>query len=390
MAKFLSLPTICLLLLTFTLGLTNSARLLDQMGPQFTPADELPSLPPVDDSTNTVLPSGQAPAFASEAPAAAAEAPPVAAEAPVAAAEAPPVTAEAPAAAAEAPVDDDQTEQPTATAAAPVAAAAAAAPEDASAAPLPAGPAQGGAAGGAEQPGHPTISFFMHDVLGGSSASGRIVTGLIASSNANGIPFSQPNNQVFPVSNGVPLMNNGNLNNVLSNNNVPFLAGLNGQNQPQAQTIIQNAGSNSVVNGGNNNQAFVTPGQLPTGSALQKLLFGSITVIDDELTEGHELGSGVMGRGQGFYLASSLDGESHTMAFTAIFHGEGHEQETDDTLSFFGVHRTASPISQMAIIGGTGKYENAKGYVTIETMPDQNQHTTDGVDTVAHFSAYLT
>ncbi|KMS99302.1 hypothetical protein BVRB_2g046060 [Beta vulgaris subsp. vulgaris] len=373
MAKLFSLPTICLLLLC--LGFANSARLLEQVGPMFTPADELPALPPADDSsTATLLPSGQAPAAGTEAPAAAAD---------------------------QAPADDDiptpdvQPDQPTTTpaAAAPEEATpAAAAPEEGtSAAPLSAGPAQGGAAAasGAEHPGHPAISFFMHDVLGGSSASGRIVTGLIATSDMNGIPFSRPNNQVFPVTNGVPLMNNGNLNNVLNNNNVPFLAGLTGQNQPQAQTIIQNAGTNSVVNGGDNNQAFVTPGQLPTGTTLQKLLFGSITVIDDELTEGHELGSGVIGRGQGFYLASSLDGESHTMAFTAVFHGGEHEQVADDTISFFGVHRTASPISQIAIIGGTGKYENAKGYATIETMPDQNQHTTDGVDTVAHFSVYL-
>ncbi|XP_021739627.1 dirigent protein 9-like [Chenopodium quinoa] len=364
MAKFFSLPTICILLLSLTLGLANSARILDQMSSQFTPADELPSLPPMDDSSSTtVLPSGQAPAVATEAPAAAAETPDAAAEAPVE----------------EVATPDNQPDQPqpdsTTTAAAT--------PEEAPAASA----AQGGAGGGAEQPGHPAISFFMHDVLGGSSASGRIVTGLIASSDVNGIPFSQPNNQVFPVSNGIPLMNNGNLNNVLNNNNVPSFAGLNGQNQQQ---VVQNAGNNNVVNGGNNNQAaFVNPGQLPSGTTLQKLLFGSITVIDDELTEGHELGSGVMGRGQGFYLASSLDGESHTMAFTAIFHGEGHEQETDDTISFFGVHRTASPISQMAVIGGTGKYENAKGYTTIETIPDQNQHTTDGVDTVAHFSVYL-
>jgi len=192
----------------------------------------------------------------------------------------------------------------------------------------------------------------MHDVLGGSQASGRIVTGIVATTDVNGIPFSKPNNQVFPVTNGVPLINNGNLNNAINNNNVPFLASLNGQNQQQAQTVIQNAGTNNVVNGGNNNQAFVTPGQLPTGVTLQKLMFGSITVIDDELTEGNELGSGVMGRGQGFYLASSLDGESHTMAFTAIFHQDG--QDEADTISFFGIHRTASPISQIAVIGGTG------------------------------------
>ncbi|KAK9741419.1 hypothetical protein RND81_03G104300 [Saponaria officinalis] len=250
------------------------------------------------------------------------------------------------------------------------------------------GTTQGGSSSGTVADGteHPAISFYMHDVLGGSHASGRIVTGLIASQNVNGIPFSRPNSQVFPVSNGVPLGNN-NLNNLFNNNNVPFVAGLNGQNQQQS-AVISNTGSNNVVNNGNNNnQAFVTPGQLPSGVSLQKLMFGSITVIDDELTEGPELGSGVIGQGQGFYLASSLDGESHTMAFTTLFHGD-HDDHEDDTISFFGVHRTASPISHIAIVGGTGKYENAKGYATIEALPQQNQHTTDGVDTIAHISVY--
>lgn len=118
-------------------------------------------------------------------------------------------------------------------------------------------------------------------------------------------------------------------------------------------------------------------------------MFGSITVVDNELTEGHELGSAVLGKGQGFYLSSSLDGSSHTIALTTMFHGGDHD-EVVDTISFFGVHRTASVESQIAVIGGTGKYEHAKGYATMETLHQVDQHTTDGVETVLHFTVYLT
>lgn len=111
-------------------------------------------------------------------------------------------------------------------------------------------------------------------------------------------------------------------------------------------------------------------------------------MIDDELTEAHELGSGVVGRAQGFYLASSLDGTSQTVALTALLHGE-HEHEIVDSVSLFGVHRTASLHSKIAVIGGTGKYENASGYATVETLHQEDQHTTDGVDTVVKFSVYL-
>lgn len=114
-------------------------------------------------------------------------------------------------------------------------------------------------------------------------------------------------------------------------------------------------------------------------------MFGAITVIDDELTEGHELGASVIGKAQGSYLASSLDGSSQTMAFSAIF---GDEEE--DTISFFGVHRTASHESGIAVVGGTGKYDNAEGYATIETLHLTNQHTTDGVEAVLQFTVYLT
>ncbi|KAK9062991.1 hypothetical protein SSX86_016861 [Deinandra increscens subsp. villosa] len=233
---------------------------------------------------------------------------------------------------------------------------------------------------------HPTLSFFMHDVLGGSHATSRVVTGIVATSDANVVPFSRPNGQVFPVTGGIPL---NNINGIVNNNNLPFLAGFNGNspNNPNSNTVFQNTGNNNVVNGGKN-LPFVTAGQLPAGITLQQLMFGSITVIDNELTEGHELGTGVIGKGQGFYLSSSLDGSSHTFALTTLFHGGDHE--VDDTISFFGVHRTASEVSHIAVIGGTGKYEEAKGYATIESLPQVDEHITDGVETIVHVNVYLT
>ncbi|KAM7510579.1 hypothetical protein LguiB_009454 [Lonicera macranthoides] len=231
-------------------------------------------------------------------------------------------------------------------------------------------------------PQHPPLSFFMHDILGGSHPSGRVVTGIIANSQANGLPFSKASNQILPINGGVPL---NNVDGLVNSNNVPFLVGLNGS---PTSTVLQNNGNNNLLNGGNN-LPFVTAGQLPSGITLQQVMFGSITVVDNELTEGHELGSAVLGKGQGFYLSSSLDGSSHTIALTTMFHGGDHN-EVVDTISFFGVHRTASIESQIAVIGGTGKYEHAKGYATVETLHQVDQHTTDGVETVLHFTVYLT
>ncbi|KAJ8542229.1 hypothetical protein K7X08_017095 [Anisodus acutangulus] len=217
-----------------------------------------------------------------------------------------------------------------------------------------------------------------------NAAPGRVVTGIVATSDANNLPFSMANNQIFPINGRVPL---NTINKVVNNNNYPFLAGLNGQQQ--ANTVLQNTGNNNIVNGGNN-QPFVTAGQLPVGLSLQQLMFGSINVVDNEITEGHELGSAVLGKTQGFYLTSSSDGTSHTLALTALFHGGEHNHKVDDSISFFGIHRTATLISHIAIIGGTGKYENAQGFSTIETLPHVDQHTTDGVETITHFTVYIT
>ncbi|KAK4579011.1 hypothetical protein RGQ29_028895 [Quercus rubra] len=233
----------------------------------------------------------------------------------------------------------------------------------------------------------PPLTFFMHDVLGGTHPSARVVTGIIANTQINGLPFSKPNDNIFPVSGAVPLTNqdlNGLINN--NNNNLPFLAGLNGIG-PQSSTTFQNSGNNAVTNGGNT-QPFVTAGQLPSGASLQKLMFGSLTVFDDELTEGQELGSAVIGKAQGFYLASSLDGTSQTIAVTVLL-SHGDQTVVEDAISFFGVHRTASHESQIAVVGGTGKYENAKGYATLGSLHQEDQHTTDGVDTILEFSVYL-
>ncbi|KAK4849916.1 hypothetical protein QYF36_002067 [Acer negundo] len=220
-------------------------------------------------------------------------------------------------------------------------------------------------------PHHPLV-FFMHDILGGSKPSAVAVTGIVTNSAVNGqVPFAKPNGANLPLNNDVPQNNN--------NNNIPFLTGLSGN----TANVIQNNGNNNNFNGGFTNVPILNEGQASSGSVLQKLMFGTLTVIDDELTEGHELGSGLVGKAQGFYVASSEDGTSQTMAFTAMFVSGGYA----DSISFFGVHRTAVSESQFAIMGGTGKYLNAKGFATVKTFPANNQHETDGAETLLQFTA---
>ncbi|WVZ56498.1 hypothetical protein U9M48_007017 [Paspalum notatum var. saurae] len=279
-----------------------------------------------------------------------------------------------PAAPAEAPLPADPLPAPTDPPADPEVVAPAAGPATASAgAAATDNAANAGAVAAGDQ--HP-LTFFMHDILGGSQPSGRIVTGVVASAASNGqLPFARPNTNIFPIQGAVPLPQGAG--NLINGNNAPYVAGLGGTS---SSAIVQSNNGNPV-NGGNKDIPFVNAGDLPSGVTLENLLFGTTTVIDDELTEGHELGAGVIGRAQGFYVASSQDGTSKTIVLTAMFEGPD-APHGGDTLSFFGVHRMAAPESHIAIIGGTGKYENAKGFAAIQTLHPGDEHTTDGVETL--------
>ncbi|XP_059309059.1 dirigent protein 9-like [Lycium ferocissimum] len=381
MVKFFQ-ATFCILLLALSFDYANSARILDEVS-----SDE-PVVAPVV-APATTLPSGHLPATVNtpnsdKAPIDDDSSIPATTVAPSADS---PVEPEPIAPSADLPAEPEPDMAPVVAPNAPVAPVADAATDNTGAAPVAnVAPGAAAAASGATVANpvldHSKFSFFMHDILGGTHPSGRVVTGIVASSDANNLPFSKANDAIFPLDGGVPL---NNINDIVNNNNYPFLAGLNGQQQ--STTVLQNTGNNNIVES-EDNQPFVTAGQLPNGLSLQQLMFGSITVVDNEITEGHELGSSILGRAQGCYLTSSSDGTSHTLALTTLFHG--HEHEVDDTISFFGIHRTATPISHIAVIGGTGKYENAKGYATIETMPHVDQHTTDGVETITHFTVYIT
>ncbi|OEL28076.1 Dirigent protein 25 [Dichanthelium oligosanthes] len=299
-----------------------------------------------------------------------------AAAAPAAAPAVAPVAADAPIAANAIPAAAG-----AADAAATGGAAAAAAPIAASTIPVGAGAAGAIPAGGAGDHG---MVFFMHDILGGTNPSARIVAGIVDNAAVTGqLPFARPNGAVLPLNSGVNV--NSGAAGAIDNNNIPFLTGLGGATNA-AKSINSNGG-----NGNGNGVPVFAGGSLPQGTTLQKLLFGTMTVVDDELTAEPGLGSASVGRAQGFYIASSEEGVSQTVAVTAMFKEGGF----GDTISFFGVHRTADSESHLAIVGGTGKYVGAKGFAKVAVVRPGGVVAsgalleTDGVETVLQFNVFL-
>lgn len=217
--------------------------------------------------------------------------------------------------------------------------------------------------------GEPVLELYMHDILGGSNPTARPITGLLGNIYSGQVPFARPVGFV-PPKGAVAIPNaNGALPTVNGLNGIPLGTGLAGTNF---------AGH---PNGQNTNGQIQT--QLgPDGLGLG---FGTITVIDDTLTNSPELGSQQLGKAQGIYVASSADGSTQMMAFTAMFEGG----EFGDSLNFYGIYRIGSAMSRLSVTGGTGKFKNAIGFAEVRGLIPSGQAVTDGAETLLRIAVHL-
>lgn len=208
----------------------------------------------------------------------------------------------------------------------------------------------------------------MHDILGGSSPTARPITGLLGNIYNGQVPFARPIGFSAP-RNGVPIPNaNGQVPTYNGNTGIPLDTGLSG------------AGFLQPGNG-----AAAAPAQVQLGPDGLSLGFGTITVIDDVLTGGPDLGAQPLGRAQGVYVASSADGSSQMMAFTAMMEGG----EYGDTINFFGVYKVGTPLCRLSITGGTGKFKGACGFAEVRPLIASGQHVTDGAETLLRITVHL-
>ncbi|KAJ1401707.1 Dirigent protein [Sesbania bispinosa] len=195
----------------------------------------------------------------------------------------------------------------------------------------------------------PIIELYMHDILGGSNPTARPVTGLLGNIYSGQVPFAMPVGFKLP-DGGIPIPNSN--------------------------------GANPTVNG-----VFGIP--LGTGLAVRTrwigTRFGTITVIDDVLTSQPELGSQIVGKAQGVYVASSADGIRQMMAFTALFEGG----EYGDSLNFYGLYKIGSTLSQLSVVGGTGKFKNSRGFAELRPLIPAGQIATDGAETLLRIVVHL-
>ncbi|KAK3029529.1 hypothetical protein RJ639_038488 [Escallonia herrerae] len=216
----------------------------------------------------------------------------------------------------------------------------------------------------------PVIELYMHDILGGSNPTARPITGLLGNIYSGQVPFARPVG-FLPPRGGVAIPNANGAVPTVNANGIPLGTGLTG-------TTFA-----GIPNGANNNGRNVATQLGPDGLGLG---FGTITVIDDVLTSAPDLGSQSLGKAQGVYVASSADGSTQMMAFTAMMEGG----EYGDSLNFFGVYKIGSAMSRLSVTGGTGKFKNACGFAEVRSLIPAGQHVTDGAEALLRMTLHLT
>ncbi|KAH7861188.1 hypothetical protein Vadar_022818 [Vaccinium darrowii] len=93
--------------------------------------------------------------------------------------------------------------------------------------------------------------------------------------------------------------------------------------------------------------------------------FGTIFLIDDPITTGLDMNSPEIARGQGIYVTSSLDGGKAHATVSVVF---SDKKYNGSTLEIQGNSVQSSKIAEYAVVGGTGKFRFATGFVTLEVL----------------------
>ncbi|XP_072950220.1 dirigent protein 22-like [Typha angustifolia] len=104
-------------------------------------------------------------------------------------------------------------------------------------------------------------------------------------------------------------------------------------------------------------------------------LFGAVIVIDDPLTVGPEITSELVGRAEGLYAADSKELPAIIMAMNFVFLGGKYNRSS---ITILGRNEVLLPIREMPIVGGSGLFRMARGYVQAQTY-SLNPSTGDAV-----------
>lgn len=94
------------------------------------------------------------------------------------------------------------------------------------------------------------------------------------------------------------------------------------------------------------------------------LEFGTVFVSDDKLTEEYVWDSTEVGRAQGLYVNSQVDGKSLHLLLSLVF---TNKEFNGSTLEIQGADKFIK-YREVSVVSGTGKFRLARGFATLENV----------------------
>ncbi|XP_026385856.1 dirigent protein 2-like [Papaver somniferum] len=101
------------------------------------------------------------------------------------------------------------------------------------------------------------------------------------------------------------------------------------------------------------------------GTNSSPTFFGALVMIDDPLTEGPDINSRLVGRAQGFYGLSGMNEISLIMGMSLVF--TANQKFNGSTISVFSQNPVTHTEREFAIVGGTGYFQFARGFISVRT-----------------------
>ena len=123
------------------------------------------------------------------------------------------------------------------------------------------------------------------------------------------------------------------------------------------------------------------PGTTLTAPTLG-MTFGDTTVIDDPVTATSSPTSAELGRMQGIYMLASQSGAALMVCANLLLTSGAHN---GSTLALMGRDDTGEDVREIPVVGGTGTFRMATGYVLWKTPEGIN-----GTDATVQLDVYVT
>ncbi|CAN6282442.1 unnamed protein product [Urochloa humidicola] len=117
----------------------------------------------------------------------------------------------------------------------------------------------------------------------------------------------------------------------------------------------------------------VRKGTGPANPSMPGSHLGDTTAFNDALTDAVDATSRLVGRAQGTYTLASTTEPVLSVSMTVVLTG-GDGAYNGSTLAVAGRDDTAASVRNLAVVGGTGAFRGATGYVLWRTAKLESQY----------------